>query len=61
MSTNVAKGLLQVQTQEGGWFYVKDRPEGFTYSIYSTNAIEASRFEEIQQQYPHLNFRVVTS
>jgi hypothetical protein len=56
-----SKGFkMQVQTPEGGWFYVKQRPEGLTYSIYSTDALNETHFERLVKEYPNLKFRVIT-
>lgn len=51
--------MIQVQTKEGGWFYVKSRHGVFTYSIYSTDALGPENLENLKKLYPLLNFRIV--
>lgn len=50
---------LQIQTPEGGWFYVKERKEGFTYSIYPTDALDESHLERLIKLYPESKFKVI--
>ena len=51
---------VQIQTPEGGWFYVYQRPEGLTYGIYPTDALNETHFERLVKAYPDSQFRVVT-
>ena len=50
---------IQVQTPEGGWFYVKERKEGLTYSIYPTDALNEDHLERLIALHPELKFKVV--
>lgn len=51
---------LQIQTPAGDWFYVKERKEGFTYSIIPTDALNQDHLERLSKAYPQSKFRVVT-
>lgn len=50
---------LQIQTPEGGWFYVKERKEGFTYSIYPKDALDQTHLERLSKLYPQSKFKVI--
>lgn len=50
---------IQIQTPQGGWFYVKNSDGGLVWSIYDTNALEGEEnLIKCREAYPLLNFRM---
>lgn len=50
---------IQIQTPQGGWFYVKNSQGGLVWGIYDIDTLEGEEnLAKCREAYPTLNFRL---